>query len=111
MTKIYRVQVETNDGCVTSWYEQSRAKDACNIINDRVYEQLCGLNIKEVSVTPSVWIMITSKAQMLRVIKTAALGTALTREEKFQVFANVCDNMLAEGRITKENHKRWTNVF
>jgi len=48
---------------------------------------------------------------MLRVIKTAALGTALTREEKFQVFANVCDNMLAEGRITKENHKRWTNVF
>jgi len=27
------------------------------------------------------------------------------------VFANVCDNMLAEGRITKENHTRWTNVF
>jgi hypothetical protein len=48
---------------------------------------------------------------MLRVIKTCALGTALTREEKFMVFANVCDNMLAEGRITKENHTRWTNVF
>jgi len=55
--------------------------------------------------------MITSKAQMLRVIKTCAQGTALTREEKFMVFANVCDNMLAEGRITKENHTRWTNVF
>ena len=54
MTKMYRVQVETNDGCVTSWYEQSRAKDACNMILERVYQQLCGLNIKEVSVTPSV---------------------------------------------------------
>ena len=55
--------------------------------------------------------MITSKTQMLRVIKTAVLGHALTREEKFKVFVNVCDNMLAEGRITKANHTRWTNVF
>ena len=55
--------------------------------------------------------MITSKAQMLRVIKTVANGSALTREEKFQVFATVCDNMLAEGRITEANHKRWTNIF
>ena len=55
--------------------------------------------------------MITSKAQMLRVIKTAANGSALTREEKFRVFATVCDNMLAEGRITEANHKRWTNIF
>ena len=55
--KMYRVCVETNDGCCTIWYEQSRAKDACNLINERVYNQLCGLNIKEVSVTPSVWIM------------------------------------------------------
>jgi len=55
--------------------------------------------------------MITSKAQMLRVIKTTACGYALTREEKFQVFCNVCDNMLAEGRITKANHTKWTNVF
>ena len=55
--------------------------------------------------------MITSKTQMLRVIKTAVLGHALTREEKFKVFVNVCDNMLAEGRITKANHERWINVF
>jgi len=55
--------------------------------------------------------VIQSKAQMLKVIKTAATGSALTREEKFQVFATVCDNMLAEGRITKENHSRWTNIF
>jgi len=55
--------------------------------------------------------MITSKAQMLRVISTAAEPHSLTREEKFQVFVNVCDNMLAEGRISKANHARWTNVF
>ena len=55
--------------------------------------------------------MITTKAQMLKVIKTAACGHALTREQKFQVFVNVCDNMLAEGRITRANHTKWTNVF
>jgi len=55
--------------------------------------------------------MITSKAQMLKVIATCAQPHVLNREEKFQVFCNVCDNMLAEGRITKANHQRWTNVF
>ena len=55
--------------------------------------------------------MIKSKAQMLKVIATCATPHALTREEKFQVFCRVCDNMLAEGRITKANHTRWTNVF
>ena len=55
--------------------------------------------------------MITSKAQILNIIKTVAVGSALTKTEKFQVFCNVCDNMLAEGRITKANHTRWTNVF
>ena len=48
---------------------------------------------------------------MLRVIKTCATGSALTKVEKFQVFVNVCDNMLAEGRITKANHTRWTNIW
>ena len=55
--KNYRVRVETNDGCVTVWYEKSKAKSAPTIINNRVYNQLCGLNLKEVSVTLSVWIM------------------------------------------------------
>ena len=48
---------------------------------------------------------------MLKVIATCAHADTLTREEKFQVFCRVCDNMLAEGRITKANHTRWTNVF
>ena len=52
-----------------------------------------------------------TKAQILKVVKTTAVPYCLTREEKFQVFVNVCDNMLAEGRITKANHTRWTNVF
>ena len=55
--------------------------------------------------------MITTKAQMLKVIATVAQPHVLTREEKFQVFCNVCDNMLSEGRITKANLTRWTNVF
>ena len=55
--------------------------------------------------------MITSKAQILKVIATTVAPHVLTREEKFQVFVNVCDNMLAEGRITKANHTRWTNIF
>ena len=53
MTQTVRVQVETNDGCRTIWYEQSRAKNACNIIHDRVIEQLAGLNLKRVDVSLS----------------------------------------------------------
>ena len=53
--KNYRVMVETYDGCVTVWYEKSNAKTADKLILNRVYNQLCGLNIKEISVNPSVW--------------------------------------------------------
>ena len=56
-------------------------------------------------------IMITSKAKMLKVIATSAAPHNLTREQKFDVFCRICDNMLAEGRISKANHTRWTNVF
>ena len=55
--------------------------------------------------------MIRSKAQMLRVIKNCDGADTLTREQKFEVFVRVCDNMLDEGRITKANHTRWTNIF
>ena len=55
--------------------------------------------------------MITFKAQMLNVMKNCSGADTLTREEKFQVFVNVCDNMLKEGRITKANHTRWTNIW
>ena len=55
--------------------------------------------------------MITSKAQMLRVMKQCDGADTLTREQKFQVFVNVCDNMLADGRMTKATHKRFTEIW
>ena len=55
--------------------------------------------------------MIRSKAQMLRVMKDCDGADTLTREQKFQVFCRVCDNMLAQGRLSKANHKRWTNIW
>ena len=55
--------------------------------------------------------MINSKTQLLKVIAETSQSYTLTREEKFQVFCNVCDNMLAEGRITAAKHKQWTNLF
>ena len=55
--------------------------------------------------------MITSKAQMLRVMKQCNGADTLTREEKFQVFCNVCDNMLKQGRMTKATHKRFTEIW
>ena len=55
--------------------------------------------------------MIRSKAQMLRVMKNCNGADTLTREEKFQVFCRVCDNMLTEGRMTKATHKRFTEIW
>jgi len=48
--KDVRIQVETYDGCRTIWYETSRLKEPTAAISKRVYNQLCGLNIKEISV-------------------------------------------------------------
>ena len=49
--KDIRIYVETYDGLCTIWYERSKLKNACDIISKRVYNQLCGLNIKEVNVS------------------------------------------------------------
>ena len=51
------------------------------------------------------------KTQVLKIIAKTASKHNLTREEKFQVFCNVCDNALHAGQITKSQHKRWTNIF
>ena len=55
--------------------------------------------------------MIKSKAQMLKVMSKCDGADTLTREQKFQVFVNVCDNMLKEGRMTKATHKRFTHIW
>ena len=49
--KDIRIRVETYDGLCTIWYERSKLKNACDVISKRVYNQLCGLNIKEVNVS------------------------------------------------------------
>ena len=55
--------------------------------------------------------MITSKAQMLRVMKDCDGADTLTREQKFEIFVRVCDNLLADGRMTKATHKRFTEIW
>ena len=55
--------------------------------------------------------MITSKRMMLDVMSKCDNADTLTRIEKFQVFCNVCDNMLKQGRMTKATHKRFTEIW
>ena len=56
-------------------------------------------------------LMITSKKYMLSLMSKCDGADTLTREEKFQVFCNVCDNMLKEGRMTQTTHKRFTEIW
>ena len=68
--KDIRIKVTTGDGLCTIWYERvklnklvsiDKAKEnVCAKIQERVYNQLCGLNIKEIDVsvignTVTVW--------------------------------------------------------
>ena len=55
--------------------------------------------------------MITNKQQMFDIMKQCEGVDTLTREQKFQVFVTVCDNMLKEGRMTKATHRRFTHIF
>ena len=54
------------------------------------------------------------KTNVLKTIKETAQSHKdkdLSREEKFQIFCYVCDNLLKEGRISKAQHTHWTEVF
>ena len=56
--------------------------------------------------------MKLNKAVIQRIVReTAAKDPTLNREEKWKVFLNVCDNAFNEGRITKKQHKLWTEPF
>ena len=55
--------------------------------------------------------MITSKKQMINIMRNCDGADTLTREQKFQVFYNVCDNMLKQGRMSKTTHKRFTEIW
>ena len=65
----------------------------------------------EMSATfPIASTMIHSKKMILDVIKDCTDVDTLDRTQKFMVFCNVCDNLLEDGRITKANHKKWTEI-
>ena len=59
--KDIRIFVETNDGCCTIWYERVKLnklvtlkqaqENVCANIQERVTNQLCGLNLKKVEVS------------------------------------------------------------
>ena len=49
--KDIRIYVETWDGCITIWYERSKLKNACDVICQRVNNQLAGLNLRRVEVS------------------------------------------------------------
>jgi len=51
------------------------------------------------------------KIKVQRIIKETCEGENFDRDQKFQIFCNVCDNLLREGRISKIQHERWTEVF
>ena len=91
----------------------------CNGVTDGVFQKNYEWFVRDNNVTKEftngyifAWYkMITSKAQMLRIMKNCDGADTLTREEKFQVFVKVCDNMLADGRMTKATHKRFTHIW
>jgi len=53
------------------------------------------------------------KSQVIKIVGETAKGTdyELTRMDKFQVFCQVCDGLLKQGRITPAKHKQWTEVW
>jgi hypothetical protein len=61
--------------------------------------------------TPLSNIML--KTQLLKVVGETSKGidANLSRLEKFEVFCQVCDGLLRDGRISAAKHQAWTNVF
>jgi len=53
------------------------------------------------------------KTQLLKVVGQTATGVDhnLTRLQKFEVFCQVCDGLLKDGRISTAKHHAWTNIF
>lgn len=56
---------------------------------------------------------IMLKKQVLKVVGETSMSVDpnLTRLEKFEVFCQVCDGLLKDGRISAAKHHSWTNVF
>ena len=52
-----------------------------------------------------------TKTDLIRVVRESAKGTKLTRDQKQQVFNDVVDGLLKDGRITKKQQQSWTHPF
>ena len=51
------------------------------------------------------------KTTVQKVIRETVGNTVLTKEQKQQVFNNVCFNLMKEGRISSIQYERWTTAF
>jgi len=53
------------------------------------------------------------KQNVIKIVGETANGTnhKLSRLEKFEVFCQVCDSLLADGRISEAKHRQWTEMW
>ena len=53
------------------------------------------------------------KQNVIKIVGETANGTnyKLSRLEKFEVFCQVCDSLLAAGRISEAKHRQWTEMW
>ena len=119
-TAIYNIRIEYRDGTVEDFNRTMPTKPTTHkgIVaqNDRlvkwVDKYVGRRDCIRHTVTPLFsWIML--KQNVLKVVGQTAnsIDSKMTRLEKFEVFCRVCDNLLEDGRISRIQHERWTNVF
>ncbi len=119
-TATYNIRIEYRDGTVEDFNRTMPTKPTTHkgIVaqNDRlvrwVDKYVGRRDCIRHTVTPLFsWIML--KQNVLKVVGQTAMSIDhnMTRLEKFEVFCRVCDNLLEDGRISRIQHERWTNVF
>ena len=119
-TATYNIRIEYRDGTVEDFNRTMPTKPTTHkgirAQNDRlvnwVDKYVGRRDCIRHTVTPLFsWIML--KQNVLKVVGQTAMSIDhnMTRLEKFEVFCRVCDNLLEDGRISRIQHERWTNVF
>ena len=119
-TATYNIRIEYRDGTVEDFNRTMPTKPTTHkgirAQNDRlvnwVDKYVGRRDCIRHTVTPLFsWIML--KQQVLKVVGQTAIriDPKMTRADKFDVFCRVCDNLLEDGRISRIQHERWTNVF
>ena len=119
-TATYNIRIEYRDGSVEDFNRTMPTKPTTHkgirAQNDRlvnwVDKYVGRRDCIRHTVTPLFsWIML--KQNVLKVVGQTAMSIDhnMTRLEKFEVFCRVCDNLLEDGRISRIQHERWTNVF